>query len=116
MFTEVLRLNEKEFIKEHPGLRKREILINADIERGNGEKFDSRRLFCFEVFEKGIIHETQIDKQKVKESLQRARGLSSMSSEIMITIRRIEKELGLEKDFCNAEAKIVDIPKDEGER
>ena len=45
------------------------------------------------------IQQHCLDRQKVREAIQRARGSSSMSSEIMVALLRLQKELLEEKEL-----------------
>jgi hypothetical protein len=82
-------MNEAEFLKEHPSLKGKRILYTQRF--GDGEMND--------------IHETQLDKQKVEESifklkrwvLLNAAGYYGLRLSILSEINKAEKELGLDE-------------------
>ncbi|KKM20344.1 hypothetical protein LCGC14_1646440 [marine sediment metagenome] len=90
-------MNEEEFLKEHPSLKGRIIYsqrFTTTPERNQGY-FDSEEDPIPSV-EIGKIHKTQLDKQKVKEVIDRITHLSRKGFRITESdIFEYKKELGL---------------------
>ena len=75
-------MKEEEFLKEHPSL-KEDIIYPFQ----NGKGF----------IDLEAIHETQLDKAKVKEAIKDCVGMGHMTSQEIVFASRLKKLLGLDK-------------------
>lgn len=80
-------MNKKEFEKKHPGLKEKWCLANHPYAAGYKPQY---------LYEHELIHETQLDKQKVKEAIDKVIPIDIFCAENMIMNNEFKKELGLD--------------------
>ncbi len=86
-------MNEKEFLEEHPSLKTKQIEVCENCKDNYGNMFSI-------LFMPEDIHETQIDKQKVKDAIKKIEDRLDAKYDGMINvsyefISELRKELGI---------------------
>ena len=95
-------MNDEEFLKDHPGLKwKSQHIIRSDgpiikqvIKKGKSIIIDEKSNVIFHKgYLQGDIHETQLDKQKVKEAIEKC--WKRNDPELASAMIDLKEELGL---------------------